>query len=580
MDAIIGTGNISKREYEILAERNVLITMSDGINIDVDIFRPSSDGKFPVLLGISTFDKEVQSDHVWPAPTRSRRIRGSPDACLESANIDFFVRRGYVNIIGSVRGTGRSGGVYQYLSPREIRDTYELIEWAAKQPWCNGNIGMIGLGYYSAHQPLVAQLQPPHLKALAPIGTFWDNYRHFWWPGGVLQKGFLRWLVSLVNFDVHTEKSTLLEELGEKTYKDLIAQALADRDINAAPEIVEALRNYSSNGNVNFLDIALQPLMSKYWIERGSEMDFDKINVPAYFGAAGHRPSVCYYWPEFKMPKKLIYFPPPYLDRPFYQFSWEMLRWFDYWLKGIDTGIMDEPPIKIFIGGANEWLTASDFPVPGTRWIPFNLHENRSLCEIEPWPEAESASYDDSPSNRGSLKYYSAPMVENMEVVGPIIFNLFASCRGNDMIIRASIWDVDPEGKESILSNGWLKASHRELDAQKSRPWLPVHTHINPQPLVPGQVYKLCFDIWPIANLFKVGHRIMLKINSADDPPETLYQVGQSHLISQSANTITIYHNSRYPSHLLIPITRGNVVGTYVSGGDISLKNKEFMKLE
>lgn len=203
MDAIFGQGKISRREYEIKAERNVAITMSDGVNMDVDIFRPDARGKFPVLFGISVFNKDVQSDHIWPATTRSRRIRGIPDASLETANTDFFVRRGYVNIIGSVRGTGRSGGVYQCLSAREIQDTYEIIEWAARQPWCNGNVGMVGLGYYSAHQPLVAQLQPPHLKALAPIGTFWDNYRHFWWPGGVLQKGFLRWLLSITNCDIH-----------------------------------------------------------------------------------------------------------------------------------------------------------------------------------------------------------------------------------------------------------------------------------------------------------------------------------------------------------------------------------------
>jgi len=580
MDAIIGIGKISKREYEIQPERNVSVLMSDGININLDVFRPSAKGQYPVLLGISTFDKEIQTDHVWPAATRSRRIRGTPDACLEAADTNFFVRRGYVNIIGSVRGTGKSGGVYQYLSPREIQDTYEIIEWAAQQPWCNGNVGMVGLGYYAAHQPLVAQLQPPHFKAMAPIGTFWDNYRHFWWPGGVLQKGFLRWLVSLVNFDVHTEKSVLLEELGEKGFRDAIAKALADKDINGAPDIIEALKNYNTVGNINYLDLVLHPLISKYWNDRGSDMDFSKIKVPAYFGAATHRPSVCYYWPDFKMPKKLLFFPPAYMDRPFYQLSWELLRWFDYWLKGIDTGIMDELPVKIFIRGANEWLESKDYPVPGTKWIPFNLHENRSLCEIEPWPEAESASYDTGSDNQGNLKYYSAPLVENTEVVGPVVLNLYASCRGTEMVMRASLWDVDPEGKETILNHGWLRASHRELDAQKSKPWLPVHTHTNPQPLVPGQIYQLTFDIWPIANLFTVGHRIMLKISSTGDPPENLYQVGQAQLTSHEANTVTIYHNARYPSHLMLPITRGNIIGTYVSGGDISLKNKEFMKLK
>lgn len=580
MDAIIGTGKISKREYEILAEKNVKVTMSDGIKIDLDIFRPDGKGKFPVLFSIATFDKELQSDRIWPAPTRTRRIRGCPDASLEVASTDFFVRRGYVNIIGSVRGTGGSEGVYQYLSKREVQDTYEIIEWAAKQPWCNGNVGMIGLGYYAAHQPLVAELQPPHLKAIAPMGTFWDSYRHFWWPGGVLQKGFLRWLVSLVNFDTHTEKSVLEEDLGEKKYQELLAKALADKDNSAAPEVVEALKNPKAPGNANYLDIVLQPLMNKFWQERGSELDFSKIKVPAYCGAALHRPSVLYYWQDFKMPKKMIFFPPTYLDRPFYQFTWELLRWFDYWLKGIDTGIMEEPAVKIFIRETGEWLQTTDFPVPGTRWIPFNLHENQSLCEIEPWPEADSLSFDDNPANRGSLKYYSAPMVENMEVVGPVILNLYASCRGTDMILRGSIWDVDPEGKETLLNNGWLRASHRKLDAKKSKAWLPVHTHTNPQPLVPGQIYEFNIDIWPIAQLFKAGHRVLLKISSADDPPENLYQVGHEHLINQTPNTITVYHNAKYPSHLLIPVTRGDIVGTYVSGGDISLKNKEFMKLK
>jgi predicted acyl esterase len=580
MDAIIGTGKISKREYEIIPERNTLITMSDGVKIDVDIFRPGGRGKFPALVLIAPFNKEIQTERVWPAATRTRRIRGTADACLEAPSIDFFVRRGYVVIVGSVRGAGRSGGVFQYMSPREVRDSYEIIEWAAGQPWCNGNIGMVGLGYYAAHQPMVAMLQPPHLKAIAPIGTFWDNYRHFWWPGGVLQKGFLRWLLSLVNFDIHTEKSTLLEELGKKKYEELINRALADKDISGAPEIVEALKNPYQLGNANYLDIVLRPTIDKYWLERGAGMDFDKIKVPAYLGAAGHRPSVFYYWPDLKIPKKLIFFPPSYTDRPFYQLSWELLRWFDYWLKGIETGIMEEPAVKLFVNGSNDWLMADDFPVPGTRWIPFNLHENRSLCEIEPWPEAEALSYDDAPDNRGSLKYFSAPMVENTEIAGPVTLNLYASCRGTDTSFFIGLWDADAEGKETCLTRGYLKASHRELDPALSKPWLPVQKHTRPRPLVPGQVYQFSIVMNPTANLFKAGHRIVLKISGADDVPENLYQVGHEHLCSQTPNTITVYHNAQYPSHLLLPITRGNIIGTYVSGGDISLKSREFMKLE
>jgi predicted acyl esterase len=148
------------------------------------------------------------------------------------------------------------------------------------------------------------------------------------------------------------------------------------------------------------------------------------------------------------------------------------------------------------------------------------------------------------------------------------------------MNIFASLWDCDTEGKETCLCRGYLKASHRELDPDLSKPWRPVPKHTNTQTLVPGQVYELSIGFSPISNLFIAGHRIVLKISSADDDPENLFQVGMYHLCSQTPNTITVYHDARHPSHLLLPITRGNIIGTYVSGGDISLKTKEFMQLK
>jgi hypothetical protein len=124
-----------------------------------------------------------------------------------------------------------------------------------------------------------------------------------------------------------------------------------------------------------------------------------------------------------------------------------------------------------------------------------------------------------------------------------------------------------------------LKASHRELDRDQSTPWHPVYTHTNPQLMVPGQVYKFEINLIPLAVLFKAGHRIVLKISGVNDKPELLSEWRMTHLLSQTSNTITVYHSAQYPSYLLLPITKGNVIGTYVSGGDISLKNKEFMKL-
>jgi predicted acyl esterase len=157
--------------------------------------------------------------------------------------------------------------------------------------------------------------------------------------------------------------------------------------------------------------------------------------------------------------------------------------------------------------------------------------------------------------------------------------NLYASCRGTDINFFVSVYDADPEGKETCLTRGWLKASHCELDKQQSTPWHPVYTHTNPQSLMPGQVYEFNINLIPMAHLFQAGHCIVLKISGADDPPELLSEVRMNYLVSQTPNTITIYHNAQYPSHLLLPITRGNIVGTYVSGGDISL-DKGFMTLD
>lgn len=583
MDAIFGAGKmakkISKREYNTLTERSLTVVMSDGVNIDIDIFRPDSRGKFPALVAMSPYNKDVQSDRIWPDAVRAKRVRGIGNGGIEAGPIDFFVRRGYVYIIGSVRGTGKSGGAYKFFDNREIKDICEVIEWAAGQPWCNGNVGTYGISYFGAVQTQVAAMQPPHLKAIAPFTGFWDTYRYFWWPGGILHSGFLKWWCSIqYNLDIHTQGSVLREELGEEGFKKAIARAMEDKDFCADPELVEVLKNPDVIPNANILDIMLHPADSPYWTERRT--DCAKIKVPSYLGAAGHRPGEFYHFSELDVPKKLVNAPPAYTDRPYYQFAWELLRWYDHWLKGLDTGIMDEPAVNIFVQGSNEWKRGDDYPFPETKWIPFALHENHSLCEIEPWPGAESASYDDAPGNRGFLKYSSAPMVENTEIAGPIVLNLYASCRGTDMNFFVGLWDADPEGKEIILSRGYLKASHRELDEKLSKPWLPVHTHIKPRPLVPGQVYQFSINIYPTANLFKAGHRVVLKISSADDEPENVQEVRMYHLSSPVANTITVYHSAEYPSHLLLPITKGNIVGTYVSGGDISLKNKEFMKLE
>jgi len=580
MDAIIGTGNISKRKYGIVAERDVFVPMSDGVNINVDVFRPDGKGKFPALLSMSPYNKEVQSDRIWPGSSSAIHVRGVINTLVEAGNTDFFVRRGYVHIIGSARGTGKSGGAFSFIGAKEIRDIYEIVEWAAAQPWCNGNVGMLGISYFAANQQLAAALRPPHLKAICPLFAPTDFYRDVWYHGGILYAAWLNALVSLRALDLNAEDIAAREELGDDALREAIARALADKDICANPELVDALTNPDKLGNGARVDMVLHPTDCPYWRER-AVVDYDAITIPAYVGAGWytyymHLPGAFRSWANLKVPKKMAIGPPIPFDRPFYQYHWEILRWYDYWLKGIDTGIMDEPAVKIWVMGANEWKFADDWPVPGTRWIPFFLHHDGILCEIEPWPDAPDDSFNYSPSTRGSLKYFSPPLVENTEVVGPIALNLYASVRSTDANFFISLWDVDPEGNEAFLTRGWLKGSHREVDPKRSKPWQPFHPHTNPQPLIPGQVYQFAIEIMPTANLFKRGHRICLKISCADDEepktPREVFHLG--HLWSQTPTTVTIYHNADRPSYLLLPITGGNIIGTFLSGGELGLQRE------
>ena len=129
----------------------------------------------------------------------------------------------------------------------------------------------------------------------------------------------------------------------------------------------------------------------------------------------------------------------------FFQFQFEALRWFDHWLKGIDTGFMKEPPVKLFVMGTNQWREAEHWPLPETKWMPFYLHEDKLLSEHEHWPNEACDSFEDSPWQRGSLEYYSPSLVEDTEVIGPIVLNLYASTTDEEVLWLGSLRAIDQE---------------------------------------------------------------------------------------------------------------------------------------
>jgi len=222
----------------------------------------------------------------------------------------------------------------------------------------------------------------------------------------------------------------------------------------------------------------------------------------------------------------------------------------------------------MFIPGTGDWKETTEWPLPETLWTPFYLHEENLLSEHEHWPNEGHDSFEDSPWKRGYLEYYSPQLVENMEVIGPIVLNLFASTTDTDIFWIISLREVDKEGNERELTKGWLKGSHREIDEEKSLRWQPHHPHAKEDLLEPNRIYEFNIPIIPTGNFFKTGSRIAIKISCADDPPKhSLEALGGGHILRQSPSRIAVYHNADYPSQVLLPITRGNILGTFVSGG-------------
>jgi len=162
-------------------------------------------------------------------------------------------------------------------------------------------------------------------------------------------------------------------------------------------------------------------------------------------------------------------------------------------------------------------------------------------------------------------------MVESTEICGPIVLNLYGSTTDTDVFWFASLWDVKADGEEELLTRGWLRGSQRKLDPDVSRPWQPVHLHRERNPLEPDKIYEFNIEIRPYAILLPPGHRLVLKIKCVDNetPKTFIDHLGGGQIWRQKASHVTVYHNQQFPSHLLLPITSGNRIGTFISGGKL-----------
>jgi predicted acyl esterase len=284
--------------------------------------------------------------------------------------------------------------------------------------------------------------------------------------------------------------------------------------------------------------------------------------------------------------KRLLVTPPAHTERPFHEWHDEILRWYDYWLKGNDNGVADEPPVKIWVMGLNKWRKGSSWPLPETQWTKYYLHSWEKLDTKGHLPAAQTfvnepadafVQMPPTQTNRiERLRYMTEPLAEDTLVIGPISLTIYASLDQDDTNWIVILKDLGPDvsvqtgrpGEREVpadlhereLTRGWLKASHRVVDPKRSKPWKPWH-FLSPdkiEPVVPGEVNEYQIEILSTANLFKKGHRICLEITSLDLAEgvagETSVEYIPNHVCSSKTVLHKVYHNAEYPSHLLLPV--------------------------
>ncbi|MFL6928741.1 MAG: CocE/NonD family hydrolase [Xanthobacteraceae bacterium] len=569
---------------KMIRERDVTVPMRDGVKLCVDIYRPDATQKLPALLAFAIYNKDFQgpdmAEALPPQPAWTPLWTGP----LEAGDTHFFVARGYVHVIGSPRGVGKSEGG----GSREW-DSYDLIEWIAAQPWCDANVGMLGISGFGAEQFHVAKQQPPHLKAIFPfdprgaygvLGSFREEY-----PGGVLH--LFRYLVGHFGaMHQHRGAPGTLPEPKETYWR----AAMANPDYRMYPNIFNLVAQKGQHMPPYF-DLLIDPYDKEEMVAK-AEADFAKIKVPFYTGSGWygytyktHLNGAQNYFANVDAPKKLMFTGPAHLERPFRSFHHEILKWHDHWLKGLDTGVMREPPVKFWVMGENKWRHADDWPLPDTQWTKLYLRNWERLTD-EPFTPASvdqftppDAFVQMPPSQTNTiqkLRYLSDPLPDDILMAGPSVLNLFAEIDADDTNWIIVLKDVGPdvsvlsvrEGERELptdlhereVTRGWLKASHRMVDPKRSKPGRPWHplTRAAQKPVVPGEVTEYAIEIMATANLFRRGHRICLEITSLDLPTgvagATNAEYVPYHICSARTVLHKIYHDANRPSHLLLPI--------------------------
>jgi putative CocE/NonD family hydrolase len=538
------------------------------------------------------------------------RLPYDKNARQRPGDIDYFVARGYGVIMQDTRGRFAADGEEYYPLIWEGQDGYDAVEWAAQLPWCDSNVGTMGQSYLGATQYLLAPTRPPHLKASFPVSAAADFYQCWvYHTGGAFELGWQIPYAILMARDSLSRQGrtdTLLPALERELAEAHIAfaQPLSDASYRRLPllawgELLQPVARYLT-------DYLRHAEDGPYWWAINLERQFANISVPMYHvtswydiflhgglasfcGLREHAMSA-----EARTAQKLLIGPWAHLfpytaptsrgtgDIDFgesarIELHDTQLRWFDYWLKGIDSGILADAPVKLFVMGENVWRDEASWPLARTRYTPYYLHSQGQANSVRGDGRLHPVAPGDEPPDRfvydpndpvpscggntliipmgvqnqqrleerqDVLVYTSEPLTAPLEVTGPITVQLYAATSAPDTDFTAKLVDVRPDGYAQNLADGIIRARYRQ-------------SRLRPTLLTPGEVYQFTIDLWATSQVFLPGHRIRLEIASSNFPRfDRNLNTGEDQATGSRMQTAmqTVCHDQRYPSHILLPV--------------------------
>ncbi|MEX2196595.1 MAG: CocE/NonD family hydrolase [Thermoleophilaceae bacterium] len=509
--------------YETVSQE-LLIPMDDGVRLAATVALPSLDGqtplegRFPVVVGMTPYG------------------RNGVCGCFPP---DFFATRGMVGAVVDVRGTGGSGGTLEdnYFSPREARDSYHVIEYLGTQPYSSGRVGMAGGSYVGITQYLAAAQKPPHLAAITPAVAISDLYRDGFAHGGIPNLLFDAQYVAVqgvpgavgVNTDPALVEHTIAAKLGQSAVGTIAFDYLARP--NDDPFYRDRSPIYRAE------DIEVPTLVIGGWRDgllRGATEMYERLDqrrgveTRLYIDPCTHKGCGAPFAPLTDGPGR----------HAVAALAFEFLQ---KHLAGVDTPA--RPPVELYVQGRDEHVSAEAWPpatttferlelgpgaigagtgrdAPSTEQFVTNPAEGLSMT-FDRFGTVAATPYvptDQRLAGAHGLTFRTPPLADGLTLMGPINLRLVAASTATDTDWHAKLADVGPDGSESIITDGALRASHRELDPQLTTPARPYHTHTDPQPIEPNRFYEYDIEIWPTAYELEPGHRLQLRITSTDLP--------------------------------------------------------------